>query len=57
MMCRDCWSNVTKDTQSAVYKAWRRYARAAKAGADDFGEARDIYHAIRDRAIREAEAA
>jgi len=59
MMCRECWSRVPKDTQSAVYKAWRAYSRAAGRGTDPaaFREAREIYFAIRERAIRESEAA
>jgi len=58
MMCRECWSRVSKDTQSAVYKAWRTYSRVADTASDAaHREAHDIYFAIRERAIREAEAA
>jgi hypothetical protein len=58
MMCRSCWSRVSKETQSAVYKAWRRYSGAAGRGAEPaaFREARDIYFATRERAINEADA-
>ena len=58
MMCRECWSRVTRPTQSAVYKAWRAYNRASLGGNETaYREAHEIYFAIRERAIREAEAA
>lgn len=58
MLCLGCWRRVSKPTQTAVYKAWRAYSRAAGSGAapEVFRAARDAYFAIRDRAIQEAEA-
>jgi hypothetical protein len=56
MLCLTCWRRVTRPTQSAVYKAWRDYSRAANRGSDDFASKREAYYAIREQAIREAEA-
>lgn len=58
MLCLVCWRRVSKPTQSAVYKAWRAYSRAAGNGADPevFRAARTAYFEVRERAIQEAEA-